>query len=249
MSRERTLHRIVLVHGALHGAWCWEELTPLLQMRGFKVDTLDLPGLGDDPTPPKYVTFQSYVERIVETVTADPGPTLLLGHSLGGAPVSQAAEDAPQGIGKLIYLAAHLPVDGESLGAMGEIASHYDEPSASGGMGPSDMEGAHGFAADRAFETFYNCCDTQTARRAQMRLRPQANAPLFTPVRLTAPRWGAIPKTYIVCTQDRALPPGAQHFMCGRNPDVRKRVMDSDHSPFFSDPTGLADIIEEEASI
>jgi len=248
MPQERTLNRIVLVHGAMHGAWCWEELTPLLQARGFKVDALDLPGLGDDPTPPGQVTFQSYVDRVVETVNADPSRTILLGHSMGGAPISQAAENVPHRVGRLIYLAAHLPEDGESLSAMKDITSRYDEPSASNGMRPCDMDGAHGFAAELAFDTFYNLCDPETARRARQRLRPQAEAPLFEPLRLSETRWGAIPKSYIVCMQDHALPPSVQHFMCERNPDVRKRVMDSDHSPFFSDPNGLADIIQEEAS-
>jgi pimeloyl-ACP methyl ester carboxylesterase len=66
---------------------------------------------------------------------------------------------------------------------------------------------------------------------------------------LSPSRWGSIPKTYIVCEQDRCLPPGAQHWWCERAPEVRKRVIDTDHSPFYSDPKGLAAILDEEAQL
>jgi len=63
--------RIVLVHGAMHGAWCWEKIVPLLAARGRRVVAIDLPGLGDDPADPDTVTFEDYVNRIVETVEAE----------------------------------------------------------------------------------------------------------------------------------------------------------------------------------
>ena len=76
-----------------------------------------------------------------------------------------------------------------------------------------------------------------------------AERPLADALHLTSSRWGSIPKTYIVCAQDRALPPGAQHWWCERAPEVKKRLMDTDHSPFYSDPEGLAAIIDEEARL
>jgi alpha-beta hydrolase superfamily lysophospholipase len=76
--------RIVLVHGAAHGAWCWEEVIPRLQARGYVVDALDLPGAGDDPTPPERVTFDGYTRRVVEVLNARREPALLVGHPWAG---------------------------------------------------------------------------------------------------------------------------------------------------------------------
>ncbi len=243
---ESVLRRIVLVHGAFHGAWCWEKLVPLLASRGYDVDVLDLPGLGDDPTPVKEVTLQSYIDRVVEVVSAQPEPVLLLGHSMGGAPISGAGEAMPEQIGKLVYLTAILPKDSESLLSMIEIASRFPEPSVASAIRPS-VDGAYEFAPDVARQMFYNTCPPDVADRAVARLRPQAERPLADALHLSHSRWGSIPKTYIVCARDRTLPPDAQHWWCERAPEVKKRVMDTDHSPFYSDPEGLAAIIDEEA--
>jgi pimeloyl-ACP methyl ester carboxylesterase len=253
-SPERTpdgsgrLRRVVLVHGAGHGAWCWEALVPRLTGRGLRVDTLDLPGLGDDPTPPREVTFQSYVDAITRVIEAGPGRVLLLGHSMGGWPISAVGEAIPERIGKLVYIASMLPKDNETIGELAQSLSRFNEPSAFRCMRRSDVDGAHEFIAELAAQTFYHLCPPDVAKRAVARLRPQADAPRSSPLplRLSAERWGGIPKTYIVCSQDRALPVSAQHWFCERAPEVKKRVMHTDHSPFFSDPDGLAAAIAEE---
>lgn len=243
-----SLRRIVLVHGAAHGAWCWEQLAPRLAGRGYDVDVLDLPGLGDDPTPVKEVTLQSYINRVVEVVSAQPAPVLLLGHSMGGAPISGAGEAIPERIGRLVYLTAFLPKDGESLLSMIEVVSRFPEPSVAHEIRPP-IDEAYEFPPDVARRMFYNTCPSDVADRAVTRLRPQAERPLADALHLSPGRWGSIPKTYIVCAQDRALPPGAQHWWCERAPEVRKRMMDTDHSPFYSNPEGLAAIIDEEARL
>ncbi|SRR5258708_2257427 len=141
---ESVLRRIVLVHGAAHGAWCWEQLVPLLASRGYDVEVPDLPGLGDDPTSVKEVTLQSYIDRVVEVVSAQPEPVLLLGHSLGGGPISGAGETMPERIGRLVYLTAFLPKDSESLLSMIEIASRFPEPSVAREIRPP-VDGAYEF--------------------------------------------------------------------------------------------------------
>jgi pimeloyl-ACP methyl ester carboxylesterase len=242
----RPITRMVLVHGAAHGAWCWARLTPLLKGLGYQVQAPDLPGLGDDCTPPAAVTFEDYVTRIVEVLHSSPEPALLVGHSLGGPSISQAAEQAPERVAKLVYLAAFLPKDGESAGGTG----FKDMPqSAARAVRVSAVEGAHEFNPALAAEVFYHRCDPEVAQWAVKRLRPQANAPVSATVRLSAQRWGTIAKLYVLCAQDRALPPQFQQWLCDRAPDVRQRIMDSDHSPFLSDPQGLAALLHEEAHL
>jgi pimeloyl-ACP methyl ester carboxylesterase len=235
MNAAAALERIVLVHGAAHGAWCWERVVPLLRARGFAVDALDLPGLGADLTPPRDVTFDNYLQRVLQTVRARPERVLLVGHSMGGTPVAAAAEAACDQVGRLLFLAAALPVDGEGLGMLLELAERFPGRSASTALRPSQVEGAMEFAPELAAEAFYNQCDADTARAAVARLRPQATGPLQSaPVRLTAERYGTVPKSYVICTRDQALPPDLQRWLSVRTPGTRVSERPWDHSPFLA---------------
>jgi pimeloyl-ACP methyl ester carboxylesterase len=240
------LRRVVLVHGAWHGAWCWEQLVPRLQARGFEVSTLDLPGLGADRTSPWDVTLDGYIERVLQVIASAAQPVMLLGHSMGGMAISGAAERRPESIGKLIYLAAMLPVNGESaLLASGAGAGAT-------GAGPAFMlpDPANGvMTVDPALapQIFYNCCTPEVATRATERLRPQALGLLDSPLALSPSRYGLVAKTYIRCLRDQALAPAQQLLLCGRYPELRQLQMDTDHSPFYSDPDGLASLLYQEA--
>lgn len=240
--------RIVLIHGAAHGAWCWERIVPLLEARGFNVDAVDLPGLGDDQTPAEHVTFDAYVRRVLEAVRARPEPVLLVGHSMGGGPISQAAENAAEQIEKLLYLTAVLPQNGETPGMMMELSARFRGRSAGTALRPGPAEGTLEFVPEMAAAVFYNQCDPETAASAARRLRPQATGPLQgMPITLTRERWGRIPKIYVLCTEDQALPPDLQRWLCARAAGVKVVERPWDHSPFYSDPRGLAELIAAEA--
>jgi pimeloyl-ACP methyl ester carboxylesterase len=236
------LNQVVLVHGASHGAFCWEALVPVLEGMGYQVSTPDLPGLGADQTPVAEVTMQAYIDRVVETVNAAPEPVLLMGHSMGGAVVCGVAETIPERVGKLVILAGLVPQDGESMGDLMRrvVPDLTPEPAA---------DGALDFDPSGAAEIFYNTCAPDVAERATAQLRRQAQAPFTHPFRQSAERFGSVPKTYIVCLQDRAVPIPLQEELCARTPGMKRREMDTDHSPFLCDPEGLAAIVDEEARV
>lgn len=236
------LNHIVLIHGASHGGYCWEEVVPLLRNMGYRVSAPDLPGLGADQTPIKQLTLHSYVDRVVDTVEAAGEPVLLLGHSMSGAVVCGAAEAISERIGKLVILAGLVLRDGETMGQVTRefFPAFPEEPAA---------DGALDFDASISAAIFYNTCTPETANRAVARLRRQAHAPFNTPVQLTAARFGTVAKTYIVCTRDQATPVVAQNNFSTRAPGMNKREIPTDHSPFYSDPKGLAAIIDEEAHL
>jgi pimeloyl-ACP methyl ester carboxylesterase len=237
----RRLNHIVLIHGASHGGYCWEDLAPALRNRGYRVSAPDLPGLGADQTPIEQITLQSYIDRAVESVQAAAEPVLLLGHSMGGAVVCGAAEAICEQIGKLVFLAGLVLQDGDTMeDVTRQFYPAFPEPAA---------DGALDFDPSTAGATFYNTCSPETVSRAVTQLRRQAHAPFKTPLHLTAARFGKVPKTYIVCTRDQALPVATQNSFCLRTPGMKKREMDTDHSPFYCDPQGLAAIIDEEARL
>ena len=74
----------ILIHGAWHGAWCWDKVISLLKKEGHAAVALDLPGHGDDKTPIAEVTLQAYADRVCEVTSAQSEPVILVGHSLGG---------------------------------------------------------------------------------------------------------------------------------------------------------------------
>ena len=86
--------RIVLVHGAFGGAWSWEPVIPGLEEAGHTVQALDLPGSGEDQTPVADVTLHAYADRVCEALASGP-PAVLVGHSMGGVVVTQAAARTP----------------------------------------------------------------------------------------------------------------------------------------------------------
>lgn len=231
---------IVLVHGGWHGAWCWYRLVPLLERRGHHVLTPELPAHGLDTTPAGAVTLAAYAERVVATLRPLPEPAVLVGHSLGGMVITQAAELAPDKVAMLAYLSAFLPGDGESLAglAAGDAES----------LLPAQCTvDATGTLLDLAPEglrpALYADCRDEDVALARRLLRPEPLAPLSDPVRTTAGRFGRVPRAYIECRQDRALPLARQRAMQAARPCDHVAALDAGHSPFFSVPEALAECL------
>lgn len=109
----------LLVHGSCHGAWCWDAVIPALEARGHTALAIDLPGHGNDPTPPEDATLRLCGEAVLAALDA---PAIVVGHSWGGFPIAQAAEIAPERIARLVYLCAYVPKSGHSLAAMRELS-------------------------------------------------------------------------------------------------------------------------------
>jgi len=105
----------VLIHGSWHGGWCWDKLASLLIRQGHSVIAPDLPGHGKDRTPIFKITLQSYVDLVCELLDSQTAPVCLVGHSRGGIVISQAAELRPKKIQKLVYLAAFMLRNGETM--------------------------------------------------------------------------------------------------------------------------------------
>jgi len=228
----------VLVHGAWHGAWCWHKVSPLLQSRGHTVLTLDLPALGVDRTPVQSVTLQSYADRVCETLSACGEPVRLVGHSMGGIAITQAAEAMPDKIKMLVYLTAFLLPSGKNLLDIAQVDSKAKvlpnlvmAPDQSSAMVRDDV----------LEDVFYADCSPSDLALARSLLVPQASVPFATPIQTTPGRWGAVPRVYIECTDDHAISIASQRSMHTLLPCSRVITMSTSHSPFLSAPQALAD--------
>lgn len=229
----------LLIHGAWHGGWCWRKVVPLLEAKGHKALAPDLPGHGDDRTPPASVTLQSYTDRICEIAAAQTGPVILAGHSMGGIAITQAAENCPEKIRALVYVCAFLPRNGDALvtwasqdsGSM--VNPTTTEPRA---------DGTVNFKVQDSREAFYGNCSDEDVQFAQSRLVAQPGALLGAAIETTAERWGRVPRYYIECLRDRAITLKLQRGMQESSRCRQTFSIDTDHSPFFSAPGQLADI-------
>lgn len=222
----------LLVHGACHGAWCWEQVIPLLQAAGHQARAIDLPGHGADKTPLAEVTLARYAQAVAD---ACGNRTVLVGHSMGGYAISAAACLVPEKIARLVYVCAYVPEDGLSLAQM-----RMQAPSQP--LLPAVRKRADGisFTIDpaQAPGIFYHDCASDVTRRSVARLNPQATAPTNVPFQST-PEMRALPRHYIRCTDDRTIPPEFQVTMTRDWPDEDVSEMACGHSPFYADPQGL----------
>lgn len=233
---------ILLIHGAAHGAWCWHRVIPALAALGHKARAIDLPSHGKDPTDPSQVTLDSYAQAILD---ATKGPTILVGHSMGGYPITAAAQLAPDRFTALIYLCAYLPLPGVTLAEMRRAGPR--QPLA-GAFRIDDSRTTFTFDADQAPTLFYHDCPADDVDLARCSLCPQPIRPQETPIPDLS-RAEALARHYIICTDDRAIPPDYQATMANRLPTGHIHELATSHSPFFAAPDALAQKIHAIAQL
>jgi pimeloyl-ACP methyl ester carboxylesterase len=214
---------VVLVHGAWHGAWAWSRILPGLAAQGVPTVALDLPGHGDSPLP--LGDLSGDAAFVVEQLGGIGGPVVLVGHSYGGAVITEAASHVPD-VERLVYVAAFCLDEGESVSG---IANAWPEQAALGAA-IRHVDGVFALDPDLAAAALYNTCPPDEIEAAVALLGPQPPASFFQPV--TTASWRGLPSTYVVCEQDRAVPPALQRHMAQRCGEVV--VWDCDHSPFLS---------------
>lgn len=227
----------VLIHGSWHGAWCWEKVVPLLQKAGHTVVTPDLPGHGDDQTPVSEITLQSYAARVCQVVEAQAEPVILVGHSMGGIAITQAAEFCPDKINTLVYLCAFLLQNGQSLF---QVAQTDQGSMVLPNLTPDEAQGVLRLNEAIYKEMFYGDCTEADAAWAISRLRPDPMAPVGTPLTTSPANFGRLPRIYIECLADRTLSPATQKQMYTALPCREVLSINSSHSPFLSQPETLA---------
>ncbi|MEM1231306.1 MAG: alpha/beta fold hydrolase [Pseudomonadota bacterium] len=218
----------VLIHGMGHGGWCWEQTQADLEAQGHTVQAPDLP----------LTSLEDDVALVTGLLEARSEPCVLVGHSYGGLVIAGASADRSD-VRALVYVAAVL-VSKDVL--FTELSSHY----------PTDLATVLTVGADgqvhvdpeSAAACFYQCCPDDVAARAVPRLRPSSVASVGAPA--IAEPSTTIPSTYVVCLQDKAIAPALQQEMAQRA--TRAVELDTDHSPFYSEPEALRDVLLGAAS-
>jgi pimeloyl-ACP methyl ester carboxylesterase len=224
--------RFVLVHGAFTGAWCWEPVVEPLEAAGHTVEAFDLPGGGDDRTPVAEVTLSSCAERVGSVLARRPEPAVLVGHSMGGAVITQAANDCPDRVASLVFVCAFMPANGESLLDLAHLPESNDLIQAN-----LVIEGdppVASLSAEATADVVYNGCTSEQTAWAVARRTPQVVATYAAPVRVDDEALAKIPRYYVLAEQDRAMAPALQRRMIRDHPCELVFELSADHSPYLS---------------
>lgn len=214
----------VLVHGASHGGWSWRHVVPRLEAMGHQAIAVDLPSHEN-------VTLAEYRDTVLAAV--EPG-SILVGHSLGGLTITLAGAARPD-LNALIYVAAFVPDPGTCF-----VEFRKDAVSAA----VSDVtEREGGFSLplpDVAADVFYNHCSEGDRAFALARMSPQPISVMTETLDFDPPN---LPRHFVICADDRVVLPAYQHRITEGWPQGTVHELATGHSPFFSDPDGLAGIL------
>jgi pimeloyl-ACP methyl ester carboxylesterase len=216
---------ILLVHGAWADGSCWSKVILLLRAKGYNVTAAQIPltSLADDI---------AVTQRLLSAQTE---PTVLVGHSYGGAVITGAATATPQ-VKALVYITAFALDEGESL----ESLSKQGPPSAgSSAIEPDD----HGFLwiKREQFQQAFVADATKDEAYVMSVVQKPLSIAAFSG-KEGVPAWKSIPAWYLVCTEDQMIPPPAQEFLAKRM-NATVRSVAASHAVFMARPDDVAHII------
>ena len=214
----------VLVHGAWHGAWCWD---PVIAALGGDAVALDLPS--------DHVEGTGLTEDVgaVRAVLDGLDDVVLCGHSYGGAVISEAG--AHLSVRHLVYLCAFVLDVGESV--LANAAPQLDTVLNTVMVPSGDVVSVTPEGARAAF--YADVADPPLDRLVPHDMRA------FT-TQVTAAAWRDKPSTYVLCAQDQAIHPDRQRFFAGRCGGVVE--LEASHSPMLSMPDRVAEILRGAAT-
>ena len=221
---------IVLVHGFWGGAAHWSKVIIELTRKGYtSIHAVENPltSLADD------------AERTRKMVAQQKAPVLLVGHSYGGAVITEAG-DQPNVVG-LVYIAAFAPDAGESPG--GITQQHL--PVAAPNLEP-DSDGYLWLKADKFHESF--CQDLTLDEGLVMAVTQKAPLASTFGDAISAPAWKKKPSWYQISSQDRMIAPENEKMMSARLNAKKVITLDASHASLASKPVEVAALIDEAAS-
>ncbi|HJM27885.1 MAG: alpha/beta hydrolase [Acidimicrobiales bacterium] len=215
------MRTVLLVHGAWHGSWCWDLVVNRLESSGIEVATIDLPftGLENDSV------------AVSEAIESIGGQIIVLGHSYGGMVISKAAEGKNE-VSHLVYLCAILLNQGETM--VGDTVT----PHPSKIQINVDENLGSTVKKDAIIPAFYEDVPREIAEESITKLR---SFPIGSVSSGVGEAWKEKETTYVICKNDSAIHPDRQREMSALADSVIE--WDCAHSPFFSDPDLVCDLL------
>ena len=227
---------LLLVHGGWCSSWVWELLLPELQVA---TKVIDLPGHAADGRRMWSVTLNDYADAVIDVANSIDGRVILVGHSSGGFVISAAAGKNPSAFDELVYLAAMVPINGERLM---QLALKNASPVMNSGIRPNPLRGFISLHQSVSHDALYHDCSEEIETRASSRSEAEPLRPGIAKLKLSNGFY-SLPKSYILCTEDNAIPPESQRSMASRSDVPIKFELNTGHMPMYAAPKQLATIL------
>jgi len=230
---------IILVHGAFADSSGWDGVINRLRDDGYPVRAAPDPllGLAFDAD-----TVRAYINSI-------PGPKILVGHSYGGAVITQAASGDPD-VKALVYVAAFAPARGERLNQL--LMRRVAHPIPPLPLLPVKVKQPDGttrtdiYLDPSQFRTRFAADVPQRVAADLVATQPPTSAAAFTAKLTVTPAWKTIPSWYLVAKQDKAIAPDLERFMAARI-HAHTSEINGSHAVYISHPEAVAQLIEQAA--
>ncbi|BAT75538.1 hypothetical protein LR48_Vigan123s003000 [Vigna angularis] len=246
----------VLVHGACHGAWCWYKLKPRLESAGHKVTVLDLAASGINLQKIEDVhTFSQYSEPLLQLLATIPPneKVILVGHSLGGLNIALAMEKFPEKVSVGVFLTAFTP-DIEHHPSY--VLEKYNERTDSAAwldteFSPCGSKTLMFFGPIFISDKLYQLTSIEDLQLAKSLARPSSlfMEDLSTQKKFSKDGYGSVPRVFVLCTEDLAIPVEYQHWMIQNAVfnDVLE-IKGADHMPMLCVPQQLFNSLQQIAT-
>lgn len=231
--------RIILIHGAWGNASSWIRVTPLLAAKGHTVEAIDLPGHGRSPVSPDTVGQADYVDHLEQRLLDGP-PALLVGHSMGGIVIAQAASRQPDHVTRCVYVAALLPRDGDSLLS---LIRQQDAPGIQPAVLHGPLKGTTTLDPEIAGPILFQDAPEAEQRASLAQMSPQSNQAQRDPA-VIADGFDRVPRAYVFCSEDRTVTYDLQKKMVAATPCDPCYTFDCGHMPQLTRAKDLAAIID-----
>jgi pimeloyl-ACP methyl ester carboxylesterase len=227
----------LLIHGAMRGAWLWDKLMPLLMKGGANPIAIDLPGHGDRTAEASFTTMSTYIDDVVQLIRKENLKDLVLvGHSMSGIVISKVAEEVPERIKHLVYLAAVVPKNNEAL--IDLLTKERQET----------LNKLHGKVKeifgtpDQLRPMYFTDLDGEEKEFYLRQLTPQPLAVFFEKMHFKQFPKIPIPMTYLLGLKDKSLPPALTKRFAERL-GVEPVEIDAGHDLMVSRPDEVAKVL------
>jgi pimeloyl-ACP methyl ester carboxylesterase len=224
----RPVRNIVLVHGAFADGSSWSKVVPLLEAKGFHVTAVQnsVASLADDVAMTKRV------------IALQDGPVILVGHSWGGAVITQAGDDPK--VAGLVYVAAYAPSEGQSA----------NDSSAPFGVTPGQRQirvddSRFAYMTEEGILDDFAQGLPMAERRNVLAVQGLDYGPAFDD-KLTVAAWKTKPCWYVIASNDRMLPPEME-MQCAQKMKASTTTLPTCHLAMLEQPEKVADVIGEAA--
>lgn len=224
----------VLVHGALFTGSVWSDVDHYLNAHGAKTVVVNVPGRNQDGVNPAAATLDLAAKKVCAAVRAQKGPVILVGHSQGGAIITQSSNDCGKDIKALVYIAAVVPQSGEGVfkALSGHDNANFD---ACATFNPLTQS----YEVYREGPIRQNFMADVSAAKAKAAIAGMVAEPALigsAKLQFNEKQFKQMPKYYIETTQDKIISWDTQKKIAAKWQWNKRFTLQSSHSPFLSQP-------------